>query len=188
MFPAPEIPGQVPPAPVAPRVPHGTPKNNLVNWPTSSGPYPPPDPPCSSPGSPLIRLPTKTFQLPAKPRKRDVAGIAGLPPLLEIFLWRLGCRWWERPFVRIGWCRWQTASQPTANWILFEAFCKKVGAGQLQCFQQLEERMSAWVCREEALVHYPGAEPFETPLWWTPSMRDGSCRCFSDIRELAAIG
>jgi len=44
------------------------------------------------------------------------------------------------------------------------------------------------VTRKEALVHYPGAEPFETGSRWTPAQGDGGHRSFGDIRELGAIG
>jgi len=46
--------------------------------------------------------------------------------------------------------------------------------------------MSGWVSREEASVHYPGTEPFETAARWTPALGDGSCRFFGDFREVAA--
>jgi hypothetical protein len=52
----------------------------------------------------------------------------------------------------------------------------------------VEESMGGWVSREEASVHYPGTEPFETALKWTPALRDGGCRLIGDFREVAAFG
>jgi len=48
--------------------------------------------------------------------------------------------------------------------------------------------MGGGISREEASVHYPGAEPIETHLRWTPALGDGGRRFFGDIRELAAVG
>jgi len=84
MFPPPQFPGQGPSSPGAPRVPPGPPGNHPLNQPTSSSSTPPPQPPSGSPGRHPISLPTKRFQPPAETRNPDVAGIADLPPLLEI--------------------------------------------------------------------------------------------------------
>jgi len=75
---------QGPSSPGALRVPQRLPGNHPVNQPTSSSSTPPPQPPSGAPGRQPISLPIKTFQLPAAPRKIDVAGIADLPPLLEM--------------------------------------------------------------------------------------------------------
>ena len=48
--------------------------------------------------------------------------------------------------------------------------------------------MGGAVSTEEASVDYPGAEPFETGLRWTPGLGDGGRRCFGDIQDVAAIG
>jgi len=62
------------------------------------------------------------------------------------------------------------------------------GAGQLQCVQQVEESMGVWVDAEKALVHYPGSEPGETTLRWTPVLGDSGCNVLGDVQWLAAIG
>jgi len=48
--------------------------------------------------------------------------------------------------------------------------------------------MGGWVSREEASVHYPGTELFETDARWTPALGDGGCRFFGDFRDMAAFG
>jgi len=47
--------------------------------------------------------------------------------------------------------------------------------------------MAGWVSGEGALVHYPGAAPFETGLRWTPALGDGGCTFFEDIQELFPV-
>jgi len=47
--------------------------------------------------------------------------------------------------------------------------------------------MGGRVSREEASVHYPGEEPIEKSLRWTPALEDSDPRLFGYIRELAAI-
>jgi len=47
----------------------------------------------------------------------------------------------------------------------------------------VEESMGGWVSREEASVHYPGTEPFEPALKWTPALRDGGCRFIGDFEK-----
>jgi len=84
MFPPPQIPGQRPSSPGAPRVPPGPPENHPVNQPTSSRSNPTPEPPSGAPRRPPISLPTKHFQAPTEPWKTDAARIAELPPLLEL--------------------------------------------------------------------------------------------------------
>jgi len=84
MFPPPQIPGKGLSSPGAPRVPPGLPENHLVNWPTSSIPNPPPEPPSSTPRSHSICLPTKWFEPPADTWISAVARILDLPPSPEI--------------------------------------------------------------------------------------------------------
>jgi len=48
--------------------------------------------------------------------------------------------------------------------------------------------MGGGVSQEEASVHYPGAEPIETSLRWTPALGHSARRFFGDIQELAAVG
>ena len=84
MFPLSQVPGQGPSFPGSLRVPPGPPGNHPVNQPTSSSSTPPPQPPSGAPGRHPISLLTKRFQPPAELRKTDVAGIADLPPLLEM--------------------------------------------------------------------------------------------------------
>jgi len=96
--------------------------------------------------------------------------------------------WWVWRFVELGRCRRQTPNQPGANQVFIDAICEKDGAGQLQCIQQVQESMGGRVSGEEELVHYPGAEPFETGLRWTPALGDGCPTFFGDIWELAAVG
>jgi len=85
MFSHQQIPGQEPSCPGAPRVPPWPPGNNPVNWPISSSSTPPPRHPFGAPVRPPISLPMNGFLPPAEPRKTDVARIADLPPLPEIF-------------------------------------------------------------------------------------------------------
>jgi len=85
MFPPPQFPGKGLSSPRAPRVPPGPPGNYPLNQQTSSSSTPPPHPPSGAPGRHPISLPTKRFLPPAEPRKTDVAGIADLPPLREMF-------------------------------------------------------------------------------------------------------
>jgi len=74
-----------PSSPGEPRVPPGLPGNHPVNQPTTSSSTSPPQPPSGAPGRHPIHLPTKRFQPPAEQWKTDVAGIADLPPLPEMF-------------------------------------------------------------------------------------------------------
>jgi len=71
MLPPPQLPGQVPSSPGAPRVPTGPPENHPVNCPTYSCSNPPPEPSPSAPRRPMISLPKKRFQPSAEPRKTD---------------------------------------------------------------------------------------------------------------------
>jgi len=80
IFPTPQIPGQRPSSPGAPRVPPEPPENHPVNRPTSSRSNPPSEPPSGASSRPLICLSTKRFQLPAELPKTDDASIAELPP------------------------------------------------------------------------------------------------------------
>jgi hypothetical protein len=84
MFPPPQFPGQGLSYPGEPRVRPGPPGNHPVNQPTSSNWTPPPQPPSGASRRHSISLPTNRFQPQAEPRKRDVAGIADLPPLPEM--------------------------------------------------------------------------------------------------------
>jgi hypothetical protein len=65
-------------------VPPGPPENHPVNTPTSSSSNPPPESSDSAARRTLISLGTKRFQLPAEPRKTDVAMITEFPPLPEM--------------------------------------------------------------------------------------------------------
>jgi len=83
MFPPQKFTGHGPSSPGAPRVPPAPHGNNPVIRPTSSastarGQL------SDAPGRPPISLPMKWFQPAAEPWRTDVAGIADLPPLLEI--------------------------------------------------------------------------------------------------------
>jgi hypothetical protein len=81
-----------------------------------------------------------------------------------------------------------TPNQPEANLILIEANCQNYGAGQLQCIEKVEESMGGRVCGEQALVHYPEEESFQTGLKWTTALADSGRKISGDIQELAAVG
>jgi len=85
MFPSLQFPGQGPSSPGAPRVPPGPLGNHPLNQPTSSSSSPPPQPPSGAPVRHPISPLTKRFQPLAEQRITDVAGIADLPPLLEMY-------------------------------------------------------------------------------------------------------
>jgi hypothetical protein len=84
MFPPLQVQAQGLSFPGASTVPPGLPGNHPGNQPKSTSLTPPPRPPSGAPGRHPISLLTKRFQPPAELRKRDVAGIADLPPLPEM--------------------------------------------------------------------------------------------------------
>ena len=86
MIPQQQFHGQGPSSWAAPTVPPGRPCNNLVNRPTSSTSTPPPGPPSDAPGRLCISLPTKHFLPAAELRKTDVARIADVPSLQQIWI------------------------------------------------------------------------------------------------------
>jgi len=71
-------------SPGAPRVPPAWLQNNPVIRPISSSSTAP-GPLRGAPGRPTISLPTKRFLPAAEPQRTDIAGIADLPPLPEIY-------------------------------------------------------------------------------------------------------
>ena len=86
----------------------------------------------------------------------------GFAPITSNFFRWIRCLYWDRWFLGLGRGWRQGPNQLEANGIHLEAICQKDEAAQLWCLQQVEDSMSGWVSREEALVHYPGTEPVET--------------------------
>jgi len=181
-------PEQGPSSPGAPRVAPELPENHQVNRPTSSTSNHLPEHPSGASGRPPISLLMKWFHPPAYSQKTDVAKDCRPASIEGDVLRQLWCRWWERRFVGRWQCRRLTAYQPEAHWILLEAICQKIRAGQLQCVQQVKGSKAGWVLRKKASVHDPGAKHIETGSRWTPAQEDGGCRFFGDIWELATIG
>jgi len=81
-----------------------------------------------------------------------------------------------------------TPNQLESNGVLLDDICHKDGAAQLQCSQPVEERMGGLVSGEEASVHDPGTEQFETAARWAPVLGDCGCRFSGVLRDLAAHG
>jgi len=76
-----QTPGERLSSPDTLRVSPGLAEYNSVNWATLCGSNPPPEHQSSAPRRPLISLPMTKSQLPAEPRKTDVAGFVDLASL-----------------------------------------------------------------------------------------------------------
>ena len=85
MFPPLQLPGHWPSSHGPPRVLPGPPGNHPLNQPTSSILTPPPQPLSGAPGRHPISLLARRFQPQAEPQQTDVADIAELTPLPEMF-------------------------------------------------------------------------------------------------------
>jgi len=91
-------------------------------------------------------------------------------------LWQIKCRWWERQFVGLGWCRGQTPSQPEANQILRKAICQWMGRPTYSVFNKCKK---VWVAGFPETKHQSiirGRNPLKQlrdgPLDWEIAVAD----------------